>query len=91
MHVHVRRLLDIKVALSGHDITWRTNVKIRAVCLIDYEIEGSFKEAAEEQSRLEEAIKSIVENNPRVVHHQVDLKERRGSPPDITKMKFRST
>ena len=69
----------------------RTNVKIRAVCLIDYEIEGSFKEAAEEQARLEEAIKGIVDNNPRVVHHQVDLKERRGSPPDITKMKFRST
>jgi len=90
MHVHVRRLFDIKVALSGL-VSRRSNVKIRAVCLIDYEIEGSFKEAAEEQARLEEAIKGIVDNNPRVVHHQVDLKERRGSPPDITKMKFRST
>jgi hypothetical protein len=58
---------------------------------LDYDIEGGFKEAAEEQERLEQAIAEIVKGNKRVVFHQVDMKERRGdTPPDITKMKFRT-
>jgi len=66
-------------------------MKARAICVLDYEIEGGFKEAAEEQAKLEEAIASIVKGNPRVVFHQVDMKERRGDiPPDIKKMKFRT-
>ena len=66
-------------------------MKARGIVVIDYEIDGGFKEAAEEQERLEEAIANIVQGNDRVVFHQVDMKERRGDvPPDITKMKFRT-
>lgn len=66
-------------------------MKARGIVVIDYDIEGGFKEAAEEQERLEAAIAQIVKGNKRVVFHQVDMKERRGDvPPDITKMKFRS-
>lgn len=66
-------------------------MKARGIVVIDYDIEGGFKEAAEEQQRLEEAVQAIVKGNNRVVFHQVDMKERRGDvPPDITKMKFRT-
>jgi hypothetical protein len=67
-------------------------MKARGIVLIDYDIEGGFMEAAEEQKKLQEAIANIVKDNKRVVFHQVDMKERRdtGAPPDITKMKFRS-
>jgi hypothetical protein len=66
-------------------------MKARGIVVLDYDIEGGFKEAAEEQERLEQAIADIVKGNKRVVFHQVDMKERRGdTPPDITKMKFRT-
>ena len=67
-------------------------MKARGIVLIDYDIEGGFLEAAEEQRKLQEAIENIVKNNKRVVFHQVDMKGRRdpGTPPDITKMKFRT-
>lgn len=66
-------------------------MKARGIVVIDYEIEGGFKEAAEEQDRLEAAISGIVKGNKRVVFHQVDMKERRGDQsPDISKMKFRT-
>ena len=66
-------------------------MKARAITIIDYNIEGGFKEAAEEQAKLELAIQDIVKDNKRVVFHQVDMKERRGDvPPDISKMKFRT-
>ena len=66
-------------------------MKARGIVVIDYDIEGGFKEAAEEQAKLEQAIQDIVKGNKRVVFHQVDMKERRGDvPPDITKMKFRT-
>ena len=65
-------------------------MKARGIVIIDYNIDGGFREAAEEQSRLEEAIAAIVKGNKRVVFHQVDMKERRGDQsPDISKMKFR--
>jgi hypothetical protein len=65
-------------------------IKARGIVVIDYDIDGGFREAAEEQSRLEEAVAAIVKGNKRVVFHQVDMKERRGDQsPDISKMKFR--
>tara|TARA_R100001377_G_scaffold78713_1_gene56576 strand:+ start:222 stop:446 length:225 start_codon:yes stop_codon:yes gene_type:complete len=68
------------------------HMKCRGIVVIDYDIEGSFLEAAEEQTKLQEAIASIVKNNKRVVFHQVDLKERRGDQtPDIKSMKFRNS
>tara|TARA_R110000868_G_scaffold61837_1_gene187622 strand:+ start:2462 stop:2665 length:204 start_codon:yes stop_codon:yes gene_type:complete len=66
-------------------------MKARGIVVLDYEIEGGFKEAAEEQEKLEAAIAAIVKGNARVVYSQVDMKERRGDvPPDISKMKFRT-
>ena len=65
-------------------------MKARGIVVIDYSELNGFKEAAEEQARLEEAISSIVKGNKRVVFHQVDMKERRGDQsPDSSKMKFR--
>ena len=68
-------------------------MKCRAIILIDFDIEksGGFKEAAEEQAKVEAAIDNIVTGNKRVVHHQMDMKERRGQDsPDIKNMKFSS-
>jgi|TARA_R100000541_G_scaffold47607_1_gene54647 hypothetical protein len=67
-------------------------MKARAVVIIDYNIEGGFKEAAAEQTRIEESIAAIVKDNKNVIFHQVDMKERRGDKsPDITQMKFRNS
>lgn len=66
-------------------------MKARGIVIVDYDIEGGFREAAQEQEKLEAAIKEIVQGNNRVVFHQVDMRERRGDvPPDISKMKFRT-
>jgi len=67
-------------------------MKCRGLVVLDYQIEGGFLEAAEEQKKLEDAIASIVKGNKRVVFHQVDMKERRGDQsPDIKNMKFRNS
>tara|TARA_X000001382_G_scaffold105821_1_gene81113 strand:+ start:208 stop:411 length:204 start_codon:yes stop_codon:yes gene_type:complete len=67
-------------------------MKTRAIVIIDYDIEGGFREVADEQDTLEEAVKGVIKGNKRVTYHQVVMKERRGDvPPDIEKMKFRST
>lgn len=66
-------------------------MKARAIVVIDYIIEGGFKDAADEQTRLEKAIADIVKDNKAVVHHAVDMRERRGdAKPDLSTMKFRS-
>jgi hypothetical protein len=66
-------------------------MKVRAICLLDYDVEGGFKEAAEEEAKLESAIKNLISGNKRVVHYQIEMRERRGNAaPDISKMKFRS-
>jgi len=67
-------------------------LKARGLILIDYELTGGFKEAAEEQARLEAAMKELTRGNPRVVYQQCDIKERRGDAhPDITKLKIRTS
>lgn len=67
-------------------------MKARGVVIIDFEFEGGFKEAGEQQVALEDAISKLVTGNKSVVYHQVDMKERRGdNPPDISKMKFRNS
>ena len=66
-------------------------MKVRAICLIDYDIDGGFRQAAEEEEKLEKAIKALVDGNKRVVDYQLEMRERRGNAaPDISKMKFRS-
>lgn len=66
-------------------------LKARAIVIIDYTIDGGFKEAAEEQAKLEAGIAEMVKGNKSVVFHAVDMRERRGdNPPDLKQMKFRS-
>lgn len=66
-------------------------MKARALCLIDYEIEGGFIEAAKEEEALKNAIKDLCTKNKQVVHFQVNMKDRRGdTAPDLNKMKFRT-
>lgn len=66
-------------------------MKARAIVIIDYTIDGGFKEVADEQTKLEEGINSLVKGNKNVVFHAVDMRERRGdTPPDLKQMKFRS-
>ena len=67
-------------------------MKARAVFIVDYDNLDGFKDAAEEQDKLEQAIQSVVDKNPKVVFFQLDMKERRGDKaPDIKNMKFRTS
>jgi hypothetical protein len=66
-------------------------MKARAIVIIDYTIEGGFKEAAQVQATLEENISNMVKSDKSVVFHAVDMRERRGDgTPDLKNMKFRS-
>jgi len=65
-------------------------MKARGIVVIDYDLSGGYIEAAEEQKKLEDAVKDLVKGNPRVIYHEVDIRERRGdAKPDIKKMKLR--
>lgn len=65
-------------------------MKARGLVIIDYDLPNGFIEAAEEQQKLQQAIEELVRGNPRVVYHEVDIRERRGDQkPDIKKMKVR--
>jgi len=67
-------------------------MKCRGIVVIDYDLPDGYKQAAVEQEALENAIRELVKGNPRVVHSEVDIKERRGdNRPDIKKMKLRSS
>ena len=67
-------------------------MKCRGIVVIDYDLPDGYKQAAVEQEPLENAIRELVKGNPRVVHSEVDIKERRGdNKPDIKKMKLRSS
>jgi hypothetical protein len=67
-------------------------MKCRGIVVIDYDLPGGYKQAAVEQEALENTIRELVKGNPRVVHSEVDIKERRGDKtPDIKKMKLRSS
>lgn len=67
-------------------------MKARGIVVIDYELPGGYREAAVEQDALEEAIRNLVKGNPRVIHSEVDIRERRGDQkPDIKKMKLRTS
>ena len=66
-------------------------MKIRAISIIDMEIEGGFREAADIEDSLNAVIKSFCDSNKDVVAYQCEVRDRRGDKaPDISKMKFRS-
>tara|TARA_R110001592_G_scaffold361117_2_gene671003 strand:- start:718 stop:921 length:204 start_codon:yes stop_codon:yes gene_type:complete len=66
-------------------------MKSRGICIIDVNIDGGYKEAAEFETKLEEVIKSLIKDDPRVIHYQVELRERRGDKAvDLGRMKFRA-
>lgn len=65
-------------------------MKARGIIVVDYLFDG-YKQAAQEEERLEKLMQTIVKDNATVVDYQMDLKERRGdAAPDIKKMKFRN-
>lgn len=67
-------------------------MKARGIVIIDYDLPEGYKQAAEEQQKLEASISALVRGNPRVIFHEVDIRERRGEKqPDIKKMKLRSS
>ena len=65
-------------------------MKSRGIVIIDYEFPEGYMQAAEEQKKLQSAIDELVRGNPRVVHSEIDMRERRNtSRPDLRKMKVR--
>lgn len=65
-------------------------MKARGIVIIDYDLPDGYRQAAEEQVKLEAAVKDLVKGNPRVIYHEVDIRERRGDKsPDIKRMKIR--
>ncbi|HAV24953.1 MAG TPA: hypothetical protein DCX01_02130 [Bacteroidetes bacterium] len=66
-------------------------MKIRALAIIDLDVEGGFREAANVEDGLNKLIKEYASGLQNVVHYQVDVRDRRGdNPPDIKKLKFRA-
>jgi hypothetical protein len=66
-------------------------MKIRALAIIDLDVEGGFREAANVEDGLNKLIKESATGLQNVVHYQVDVRDRRGdNPPDIKKLKFRA-
>lgn len=66
-------------------------MKIRAIAIIDLDIKGGFREAADVEDSLNAAIKKFCDSNKDVVTYQCEVRDRRGDKaPDISKMKFRS-
>tara|TARA_B100000768_G_C10953662_1_gene238727 strand:- start:255 stop:458 length:204 start_codon:yes stop_codon:yes gene_type:complete len=66
-------------------------MKIRALAIIDLDVEGGFRDAANLEDGLNKLIKEYASGLQNVVHYQVDVRDRRGNnPPDIKKLKFRA-
>jgi hypothetical protein len=66
-------------------------MKIRALAIIDLDVEGGFREAANVEDGLNKLIKEYASGLQNVVHYQVDVRDRRGDNlPDIKKLKFRA-
>ena len=65
-------------------------MKARGIVIIDYDLPGGFKDAAQEEEKLQKAVDALVIGYSKVLYHEVDIRERRGDhKPDIKKMKLR--
>lgn len=66
-------------------------MKVRAIILVDLDVEGSFKEVAEEQVKIEDMLNKYKAETPACVATTMDIKERRGANvPDLSKLKLKS-
>tara|TARA_R100000935_G_scaffold20604_1_gene38827 strand:+ start:140 stop:343 length:204 start_codon:yes stop_codon:yes gene_type:complete len=66
-------------------------MKIRAISIVDLEIEGGFRDAANVEDALKTAIKQFCDGQKGVVSSQCEVRDRRGdTPPNLTQMKFRA-
>jgi hypothetical protein len=66
-------------------------MKVRAVVLVDLDVDGSYKEVAEEQVKLETVLEHYKNSNHAVVQYALDIKERRSiSMPDLKNMKLKN-
>jgi len=66
-------------------------MKVRTICVIDAEYDD-FIMAADKLKEINRAMHTLCKDDPTIVWHGTDMKERRGdtSPLDFAKMKFRS-
>jgi len=66
-------------------------MKIRAISIVDLEIEGGFRDAADVEDSLKKAIKQFCDGQKGVVSSQTEVRDRRGDkPPVLSQMKFRA-
>ena len=66
-------------------------MKIRAITIIDLEIKGGFREAADIEDALKVVIADFCKGQKGVVSSQTELRDRRGdTPPNLSTMKFRA-
>tara|TARA_R110000822_G_scaffold54738_6_gene139933 strand:- start:4517 stop:4723 length:207 start_codon:yes stop_codon:yes gene_type:complete len=65
--------------------------KIRAIAILDIDIEGGYREAADVEDDLKTLIEEYTSKMKNIIHFQVEVRDRRGSSKvDLSKMKFRS-
>tara|TARA_R110000744_G_scaffold362906_3_gene471066 strand:- start:833 stop:1039 length:207 start_codon:yes stop_codon:yes gene_type:complete len=65
--------------------------KIRAIAILDIDIEGGYREAADVEDDLKALIEEYTSKMKNIIHFQVEVRDRRGSSKvDLSKMKFRS-
>ena len=65
--------------------------KIRAIAILDIDIEGGYREAADVEDNLKALIEEYTSKMKNIIHFQVEVRDRRGSSKvDLSKMKFRS-
>ena len=69
-------------------------LKAQGIAVVYYDLPNGYMDAGEEQKKLQEALDQLVKGKPRVVYHEVDVRERRDKrdgkdKPNIKNMKLR--
>ena len=66
-------------------------MKIRAINIIDLEIDGGFRDAADVEDALKAVIAEFCKTQKGVVSSQTEVRDRRGdTSPNLSQMKFRA-
>tara|TARA_R110001599_G_scaffold83143_1_gene223561 strand:+ start:874 stop:1077 length:204 start_codon:yes stop_codon:yes gene_type:complete len=67
-------------------------MKARAIIIVDFQIDGGFSEAAEQEQKVKDAIAALAKDNSAIVYTDMEMKERRGDgKPEVSRMKFRTS